>query len=407
MITSSVLFFTFSRFFNAAAVLFSAALSALIVGAESWALVALMHTLFTYLVFFNLGINEGFGQRIIRNRVIYEPIIHVFIKGFTLISLCSILTFFILLKFDITFLLYVSGTSSLLLFSLMRLYYRGLGNLKGLAFLYIYNSFFMLISPVFVYYYNEPLIFIYVFILASPIAAFLSKKTQKYSPAPQYFSFEINNKKLFLKKIRLLISVGFPIMLAGVIFELIITIDRFYTDRYFNENSVGNIGLSLMIVKGGIMILSILNTISFKSLSEHVLQKKDAKLKKLYLKQVALGVLSSVVFIACIYIVIASSIFELYFPSYSQLSTIFVFQAIILLPLSVLFPLSVISNFRFGGTVYLRALIFILVLYMFFVITCHFIIGNLIPKELSIIVFICFVIGGITLQKNVFRRDVY
>jgi O-antigen/teichoic acid export membrane protein len=394
--------FAFSRVFNAAAILFSALLSALIVGADDWAQVALMHTLFTYLVFINLGINEGIGQKIVQKRMIYESMVKLIVTIFIIISLTNIILFFILIDFNLTFLLYISGTCSLLLFSLMRLYYRGVSNFRGLTLLYMFNSLLILCSPIIVYYVNDPYIFIYLFILASPIAVLLTSYMQNKNLDLSRRALVKYNRS-YSKRIVVLIRVGFPIMLAGIVFELILTLDRFYLNEYFDKNIVGNIGLSLMIIKGAIMILSILNTISFKALSHHVLKNNTSLILVVYKKQIALGLLSSFIFIAFIYSVLSSSFFLLHFPSYNNLATTFISQALVLLPLSILFPLSVISNFRFGGSVYLIALIGMLVTYLVFSSSLHFLIGNLDSKTLSILVFISFTLGVFSLHKYVFK----
>lgn len=393
--------FAFSRLFNAGAVLTASVLSALIVSADNWAQVSIMHTAFSYLVFLNLGVNEGIGQRIVKNKKLYSPVFVKLVSFLFLSSLASLLAFF-LFKSHLTF-LYLSGTLSLLLFSLMRLYYRGTGNLKGLTYLYWFNSVIILLSPFFIYLYNEPKIFIYFFILGACTSSFITIRLsgQKFN---LFNIFHI--KKPFesvFRKIKVLIGVGFPIMISGVVFEVIISVDRFYMNTFYEKNIVGNIGLSLMIVKGGIMLLSILNTASFKNLSTEVSLNNNRVVRKLYSSQVIKGLISSLTFVTVAFLIISSNWFSEEFPSYIRLSEIFIYQALILLPLSSIFPLSVISNFKFGGIVYLFCLIGALSLYLGIVFSLHEFLNMLLTiKALSLIVFLSLVISVVLLNIYIY-----
>lgn len=399
--------FAFARLFNAGTLLIATILSALIVGADKWSVAAIMQTIFSYLVFINLGINEGLGQRIVRKARLYISTFYFFQVVFIFLSITPLLLYFLFHKSSPTFLLLLSGTSALLLFSLMRLYFRGTANLKGLGVLYIFNAVFMMVSPLLVYLFNDPLIYIYTFILASPISTLLTSYILNDNIKSNFLlHFKFKFKSLY-KKVRVLIHVGSPIMLAGLVFELIITIDRFYIKNVYSNELVGNIGLSLMIVKGAIMLLSILNTVSFKTLSVQVSLKDYYQIKKLYKKQVSIGLICMLMFILCIYFIIATPYFSQFFPSYSDLSSIFIFQSFILIPLSVLFPLSVISNFRFGGKVYLCSLIGVLFIYVSLSFSYHFFIGFMTIKNLSIFVSFSFCIGVLLLHYFVFRKGTF
>lgn len=369
-------------------------LSALLVNADKWADISIIHTVFSYLVFISLGVNEGLGQRIVTKKKLYNTVFYRLVHLFLLLSIISFVIYFLNINFY--YFLYLSGTFSLLLFSLVRIYFRGVGNLRGLSKLYWINSITILLSPVFIYLTDEPKFFIYLFIVGSCLSSFIAIKTLSTQ-----FDFVENNIPIatLLKKAKILMTIGFPIMLAGVVFEVIISVDRFYLDTFHGKSVVGNIGLSLMIVKGGIMLLSILNTVSFKALSKQVSLNNIKLVKKLYTSQVIKGLLATIIFVTFMYIIISSNWFVIQFSSYAKLSEVFIYQSLILLPFTILFPLSVISNFKFGGTVYLTALLGTVGLYLLLVFTFHVSSNQLLTnRDLSLIVFSCLSLSVIILN---------
>lgn len=388
--------------FNAGAILFSGSVSALIVGAGEWAHAGLMQTIFSYLIFLSLGINEGIGQRIVTNREYFEPVFQRLRLTFIFLSIFTLLLYFFLIRFDITLLLYLSGASSLLLFILGRLYYRGTGVLNGLSILYMTNGFIMLFSPVLVFYTNTSLSYIYIFIIASVLSSQLVKLTLDRS---NQAINENNNEenKVTIDKLKELISVGFPIMLSSLVFEIIITLDRFYINKFSDAGIVGNISLSMLLVKGAIMGMGILTTYKFRQFSKCVIERNIFRLKSIYRKYYCIAVSGSILFVTAVYLILSSNTFLSNFPSYEQLPKVFIYHSLVLIPLAFIFPLGVISNFRFGGGSYLAAQLGALFIYIIIILIFHLFLGMLSTQQLSIAVFISFSLSAIVMNNYVFK----
>lgn len=388
--------------FNAGAILFSGSVSALIVGAGEWAHAGLMQTIFSYLIFLSLGINEGIGQRIVTNREYFEPVFQRLRLTFIFLSIFTLLLYFFLIRFDITLLLYLSGASSLLLFILGRLYYRGTGVLNGLSILYMTNGIIMLFSPVLVFYTNTSLSYIYIFIIASVFSSQLVKLTLDRS---NQAINENNNEenKVTIDKLKELISVGFPIMLSGLVFEIIITLDRFYINKFSDAGIVGNISLSMLLVKGAIMGMGILTTYKFRQFSKCVIERNIFRLKSIYRKYYCIAVSGSILFVTAVYLILSSNTFLSNFPSYEQLPKVFIYHSLVLIPLAFIFPLGVISNFRFGGGSYLAAQLGALFIYIIIILIFHLFLGMLSTQQLSIAVFISFSLSAIVMNNYVFK----
>lgn len=394
--------YAFWRLFNAGAILFSGSVSALIVGAGEWAHAGLMQTIFSYLIFLSLGINEGIGQRIVTNREYFEPVFQRLRLTFIFLSIFTLLLYFFLIRFDITLLLYLSGASSLLLFILGRLYYRGTGVLNGLSILYMTNGIIMLFSPVLVFYTNTSLSYIYIFIIASVFSSQLVKLTLDRS---NQAINENNNEenKVTIDKLKELISVGFPIMLSGLVFEIIITLDRFYINKFSDAGIVGNISLSMLLVKGAIMGMGILTTYKFRQFSKCVIERNIFRLKSIYRKYYCIAVSGSILFVTAVYLILSSNTFLSNFPSYEQLPKVFIYHSLVLIPLAFIFPLGVISNFRFGGGSYLAAQLGALFIYIIIILIFHLFLGMLSTQQLSIAVFISFSLSAIVMNNYVFK----
>lgn len=402
-IKANILFsYAFWRLFNAGAILFSGSVSALIVGAGEWAHAGLTQTIFSYLIFFSLGINEGIGQRIVTNREYFEPVFQRLRLTFISLSIFTLLLYIFLIRFDITLLLYLSGASSLLLFILGRLYYRGTGVLNGLSILYMTNGFIMLFSPVLVFYTNNSLSYIYIFIIASVISSELVKLTlNKSNQAINENNNEEN--KVTIDKLKELISVGFPIMLSGLVFEIIITLDRFYINKFSDAGIVGNISLSMLLVKGAIMGMGILTTYKFRQFSKCVIDRNIFRLKSIYRKYYCIAVSGSILFVTAVYLILSSNTFLSNFPSYEQLPKVFIYHSLVLIPLAFIFPLGIISNFRFGGGSYLAAQLGALFIYIIIISILHLFVGMLSTQQLSISVFISFSLSAIVMNNYVFK----
>ncbi len=403
--------FSISRIGNAGAVLVASSVAALMVGAEEWANIAIIQSSISYCIFFSLGLGEGLGQIVVSKPRICTIIFYK-LSALYIFFLITVLVvggiFFIfddfraidfrsidfrsidLIDFNLKYFLVPLGTVSLLLFSLSRIYYRGIGGLNELKKLFFYNAVLISLSPVLVYYSREASSYLLFFIFSSIASVYFVILSSKECNNLQFIKYILNpfltysSISFFFNRI---VKTGFPLMLAAVTFELIISLDRFYINYFISTSATGTIALSLVLIKGCIMLLSILNSIFFKKLADLVIKRDFKKVKVIFLKQVMAGLVCYSLFVAIMYWGIKTEWFKLKFPSYNQLHNIFISQSIILIPLSVIFPISVISNFLLGGKVYLFILIIILTCYLCITFFAHFIIGTLSILYLNIIVF--------------------
>ncbi|GLX86651.1 hypothetical protein tloyanaT_29040 [Thalassotalea loyana] len=393
--------------FNAASVLAATSLCALFVGASDWAPVALMHTTFSYLILCNFGVNEGLGQKVVRFNARYFDVYQVLQNTFIVICIVSLL-------FseasstpirDISF--YIGGTSALLLFSLNRVFFRGVGSFKSLGNLYVVNGLILAFSPVLVMHSKDPFDFLRLLIFSSICGALINIS---YKKDAKFLLKKTNHLKVkryclvFINKTKKLAIAGFPLMLAGVTFEVIITIDRFYINSFYGEILAGNVAFSLMLVKGVIMLLSILNTIGFRALSVNTSMKNWNANILVIRKQVIIGISGCFVLVFLFFSVLSSNWFINSFPSYANTSGIFLAQSLLLIPLSFMFPLSVVSNFMFGGRVYLLMLMSIMLLYFSIVFIVHNLTDTLTIYELSFVVVSCFSCGVYLFSKYIFKQ---
>ena len=111
----------------------------------------------------------------------------------------------------------------------------------------------------------------------------------------------------------------------------------------------------------------------------------------------------SILFVTAVYLILSSNTFLSNFPSYEQLPKVFIYHSLVLIPLAFIFPLGIISNFRFGGGSYLAAQLGALFIYIIIISILHLFVGMLSTQQLSISVFISFSLSAIVMNNYVFK----
>ncbi len=400
--------FALFRIFNAGCVLITSYYAALIIGPQGWGDVSIFQTLVIYASVFMLGLPEGYGQLQARS----EDILCDTYKRILLICLYLSLTVFFLVCLYFIFLndrsndknniayIFPFALFSLLVFALERFRLRGLGNFKSLSSVYKVNAFSLLTSVIIISLFPSANTFLILFYLAYFISVLFSCTNNKPFAKKKMKSCDDN-----FKSASSLIKLGFPIVLSGIVFEAIISLDRFYILLKFSKEDVGLSGLSFMLIKGHIMLLSIVNTLNFQKIAQMYEHGEHLGLMKNVKKQACLGLAITVGSALFIYLTIQSDLFIDMFPRYSKLYLVFAYQSLILLPLCFIFPLSIASNFNFGGKLYLKINILILCVYFITLFLLTLSLDTLDYKKLYVIVSIIFTFSALYLYSK--NREYY
>ena len=390
------LYFAISRVFNAAVLLTLNFVGALHLGAEEWGRIVIPQTLISYMVLTSLGVNEGFGVRVffgnLKFRVAFKANL-IFIAMIFALQASAILLTIVFLEIDQMYLVLPLGAASICLLSQLKIYLRNVNQLKRLANLYVINS---IISVVFCLCY-----FLYSSLFSSSsfkfLIALIGAQYATYAIVGRSELIDAWNYKIlpsrYIKIFTSYIYRGFPILLTGVIFEAMITTERFYIGGPGSESLLALTSLSMILIKGIIMLLSIVNTIYYQRTAKLVMSKDAQSVYSIFKNQFASGIVLSTFFVVLFYLILRSSIFSDNFPEYVEVKNIFLFQSILLIPLSMYFPLAVISNLMYGGKNILGMMIIVLFFYKIFLISTGDIVEvsdlALVYAACSLVFFLC------------------
>ena len=275
--------------------------------------------------------------------------------SFIIVGLVQIF-FIIKVKIPLSYFLFlVTYTFSIQLLNFLKVYLRSHQNFTLFSYAYFFQTMFLLMGFYLIKININYLMILSLINLFTVIFVYsrIEKKKQKWS---------INKKQIIG-----LIKVGFPIMIAGIVGELLLSIDRLIISYFFNNIELGLYGFASNFFKGVRVIGVAISIITLPKIATSY-SKGDFK-SMLYFARAqqwvsfALMIISSV-----IAILIAFKFFPIFLPEYLRSVNLI----IILLFVASLLPLSKYANILnvIGKQgLYLKAQIFIILTNNIFSIT--------------------------------------
>ena len=368
--------FTLYRIINALVIFASSFLLALYFGAQLWSDAVYLQTIITFLPLLTFGYNEGFGLWLPSNTYHHK-------KLFNLVSISCFITsiiFLVLLVFvsldilDGLFLVLPFGMFGALLFSLSRMYFRGVGDLKGLSKLYITNSLLIILASVVSLAFNSPVVFVLMYSISQMLSFYICVLLKLKVSMSEIINVSIVKFKFSY----LMARKGISVLLSGVLFEAILNIDKYIVLTSDIESELGVVGIALVVSKGVIMIISIINTINYRPMNSCIDRREKGELITNIRKQVLVGLLCSLCAFTAYIALISTSYFVDSFPSFSSLNIYALGQSGIVMVFAFIIPMSTFMNFYYGGTVYFKGLLKILIVMFVMAIYCSFVGCNII-----------------------------
>ena len=337
--------------------------AAKLLGPENWGLITLLSLFATYSSLFTFGVSNGMGillpitlgkdQK--KENYIVQNAFWCLVFSFIIIGLVQIF-FIIKVKIPLSYFLFlVAYTFSIQLLNFLKVYLRSHQNFTLFSYAYFFQTMFLLMGFYLIKININYLMILSLINLFTVIFVYsrIEKKKQKWS---------INKKQIIG-----LIKVGFPIMIAGIVGELLLSTDRLLISYFFDNIELGLYGFASNFFKGVRVIGVAISIITLPKIATSY-SKGDFK-SMLYFARAQQWV-SFVLMItsSVIAILIAFKFFPRFMPEYLRSVNLI----IILLTVASLLPLSKYANILnvIGKQgLYLKAQIFIILTNIIFSIT--------------------------------------
>ena len=338
-----------ARFTNAIILSGLSAWLALSYGSAAWANVVWFQSVLVFLPLITLGYNEGFGLELARCQALKIEAPKIFKRN---LFLCSCLLLFLALayqviKFPFFLLLLPFALAGLLNFSLLRMYFRSVGDIDGLINFYFLNSALLVGSGLLTQGLSDPMWFV-VFVFASQMISSSVALWRATAGATSGSPILVSSKSSFGN----LIQVGVSLMLSGLLIEGIFHVDRLVL---LNDQTqtIALLGVATLASKGGFMVLSVINVINYKSIANLISLKNKNDVTRILKRQTSTGVLLTAGLISAGVLATGSEWFGATFPSYQNLNFFIFWQGLFLLSFSVMVPLTTFLNLLRGGKFHL------------------------------------------------------
>lgn len=342
------------RIANAAVLAIASIGLALHFGAEAWSVIVLIQTAAAFLPVISLGYNEGFGLQLpfkkqLRSRLTPLFLLNIFL-GFCILA--PLYLAYLYLNFASYYLILPLALVGILSFSLMRIYFRSIGELEQLCRLYLSNSTFTALAAVAAISLSNPILFVILLHSAQLCSAIIALvRVHKAGNSESRF-----NLQGFFKFLLSMSAVGLPLLGAMLCVEAIMNADRLYISFQTGSSALSLAGVALTVSKGILMVLSVINVSYFKPMAD-LIASKNRPLMVLNLKrQVTMGIFAASVITLLSVAITESKSFQELFPSYRNVSTYLFWQGIYACIFALVVPLSTFSNLAFGGKKYLTGI---------------------------------------------------
>ena len=368
--------------------------AAKLLGPENWGLITLLSLFATYSSLFTFGVSNvmgillpiALGKDQKEENYIVQNAFWCLVFSFIIIGLVQIF-FIIKVKIPLSYFLFlVAYTFSIQLLNFLKVYLRSHQNFTLFSYAYFFQTMFLLMGFYLIKININYLMILSLINLFTVIFVYsrIEKKKQKWS---------INKKQIIG-----LIKVGFPIMIAGIVGELLLSTDRLLISYFFDNIELGLYGFASNFFKGVRVIGVAISIITLPKIATSY-SKGDFK-SMLYFARAQQWV-SFVLMItsSIVAILIAFKFFPIFLPEYLRSVNLI----IILLFVASLLPLSKYANILnvIGKQgLYLKAQIFIILTNIIFSITLihlgYGIEGVAIASLLSMILYVSLIryLGG-------------
>ncbi len=337
--------------------------AAKLLGPENWGLITLLSLFATYSSMFTFGVSNGMGillpvalgKNQKKENYIAENAFWCLVFSFIIIGLVQIF-FIIKVKIPLSYFLFLAAyTFSIQLLNFLKVYLRSHQNFTLFSYAYLFQTMLLLMGFYLIKIDINYLMILSLINLFTVIFIYsrIKEKEQKWS---------VNKNQIIA-----LIKVGFPIMIAGIVGELLLSTDRLLISYFFDNIELGLYGFASNFFRGARVIGVAISTITLPKIATSY-SKGDFE-SMLYFARAqqwvsfALMITSSV-----LAILIVINFFPIFMPEYlSSVNLI-----IILLIVASLLPLSKYANILnvIGKQgLYLKAQIFIILTNIIFSLT--------------------------------------
>ncbi|KAB0302256.1 hypothetical protein F2Z80_14470 [Vibrio fortis] len=339
--------FAFYRLCNAIVVFSSSMTLALHFGSGVWANIVLLQTISVFLPLLSFGYSEGYGVTLPFKSNYKNRYYLLYSANFIIASLVFIFLFLtgFIIKVETQYYILPFLMFGLVSFSLSRIELRARGELKLLSKLYLANTSILILCWISSYIFDNEYLYIIGVALSQIASSLMIRNIHGH-----IFKYK-KSLKSGLKFIIEMQKKGFLILASGLLFEAILNFDRFYL-IFLKEDDIdvlGLLGLALVLTKGVFMLLSIINTINYKNISELISTRNSTALGNNLFMQISKGVLISLVLYAIFFLIATTDVFVINYPSYSGVHEYILGQSLIMIAFAFLIPISTFSNLAFGG----------------------------------------------------------
>ena len=362
-------------------------IAAKLTGPENWGLITLFSLIATYSSIFTLGINNGMGIMLPisigkKNSIMSTNIAitsrRILLFSFIPIGLVQIsLIIFLDLPLLMFIVLYIF-TISVQLLTYFKFFLRSHQSFKIFSYAYLFQTVLLMFG---IFILQKGFNYLIILSISNFITIlFIWKKIKNINS-----NWEIEKKTIYR-----IIKIGFPIMMAGIVGELLLSTDRLIISFFLSNSELGQYGFGSNFFKGIRIIGIAISTIALPKIATSYSNKDLSKM--IYYARIQQWI--SFLFMALASIITGLFIFYLVptlLPEYSKSINL----SLILLIASTLLPLSLypnILNVIGKQKLYLKIQLFIIFLNLFcsttFIILGYGIDGVAVGSLLSMIFYV-------------------
>ncbi|CAA6813593.1 MAG: Unknown protein [uncultured Sulfurovum sp.] len=303
-----------------------------------WGEISLLLLIALYSNILTLGVSNGFSINLPYNiakddkykiEALYSIIwISILYIVFIYFILSFLLDKFYIKNHIILFSLYLISNYILLI---MRIIARSYNDYKTLGLAYLFQAiilFFIILNFI---YFDFKNVFLSLS-LSNIIAIVILTITHKYK-----FLIKIHyNPKVFIE----LIMIGMPLLIAGILYSLLLGVDRFLIKEYYGIEDVGIYAFASLFFKINMVLITLVNTIFYPRIIKSYAKNNFDEIIKLSKLQQWYSSLLVVISSIFIFLIIKFYLFDL-FPKFSSASSII----FIFLITTVIYPFSLYTTY--------------------------------------------------------------
>ena len=279
----------------------------------------------------------------------------------SLVSLILFIVYCIFYNYNIYFILYILGGWVFATFSLIRIYYRGVGLTDYFVRITFTSNLLIIVIPIFgIYLGNIKGLFISYLLITTVILL-------KYFPSNLY-TYKFAWDKIHILK---LFKTGFPIFISYIALFISDNLDKFVINHFLGIKSVGEFGIITLAYSSILMLPSLIVELVFPDYIK--LKESKSEIRGLLVKHIVTGFLLIISSIIVTYLILPIFI-NTFFPKYYYLNSEIKMIVFALIPYILISPFYCLL-FANDKSVNVSVLnVFCLILYLIF--TYYFLANN-------------------------------